>query len=367
MHGACRSLPPCHAHARARKRSASCSGSVPTAVASAAPTTSCNADLDAANAWPAEPKLASSRRTPPRPRPGVSSRRNQASNSSASSTPLGRQLREGVAGEDRDVHRQDQRIGRTLEDAEHEEQAVLLVRQLQLGALAVDVGDAAFAGTPQRQHMPALDAVARAAIQRDDLVLAGAQPLAVDRQHAPGHRHVRVVWHEGVELALGQWRQAVADVDLHTHLLDRHGRRHHHRPAVVVGERHAGAQEVGGTDEARLVAEQVLRIDVVHRAWLAEQPERRVLAQVADDVGQLALRHRDMTLLRCDDARCQRQLVVLEDHRLGQEGADQVQRDRADRAVVQQVAAHARRDAHGVVRCTAAGLGHAQPGAVAAL
>ncbi len=43
--------------------------------------------LRAAQDWLAEPKAASRRRTPSRPSPGVSSRRNQASNSSASTAP----------------------------------------------------------------------------------------------------------------------------------------------------------------------------------------------------------------------------------------------------------------------------------------
>ena len=59
------------------------------------------------------------------------------------------------------------------------------------------------------------------------------------------------------------------------------------------------------------------------------------------------------------------ELVVVEDHGLVEEGADQVQRDRGDRAVVEQFAAHARRQLDGVGRRPAAAL--RQPQARAAV
>ncbi len=136
-----------------------------------------SADLEACEHRVARAEAASSRRAPSRPSPGVSSSRNQAANSSASSTPA--RWNQGCVkpspGKTGTFDRQDQRVRSALEDAEDEQQAVLLVRQLQHRAFAVDALDQAIALAPQRQHMAALDTVARAAVERDDLVLAGAQ------------------------------------------------------------------------------------------------------------------------------------------------------------------------------------------------
>ena len=56
----------------------------------------------------------------------------------------------------------------------------------------------------------------------------------------------------------------------------------------------------------------------------------RSLAEVAAHVGGVAARQQHAAFLRGDDARRGGQLVGLEDHRLVEEGLDQVERDRGD-------------------------------------
>ena len=105
-----------------------------------------------------DPKAASNCRAPSRPTPGTSNKRSQASSSAGSIT--GRRLvarrsglGEAVAHAHRVLHRQDQGIRHAVEDAEHEQQAVTLIRQTQFRALPVGAVHGRAAGAPQGQHM----------------------------------------------------------------------------------------------------------------------------------------------------------------------------------------------------------------------
>ena len=191
----------------------------------ARPTTSRRAPRRRANTACGEPKAREQPRAPTRGRRRAS--RAGAARRASSSRSLTRQARPDArtwrrrAGQgcvkrsparDRVLDRQDQRVGHAVEDAEHEQQAVALVGQLdRSGAAGVGRVDDALAVAPQRQHVAALHAVARALVDRDDLVLAGGQRVAVDRDDLAVDRRCRRVRHVVRELARRHRRQAVAD------------------------------------------------------------------------------------------------------------------------------------------------------------
>ena len=83
-----------------------------------------------------------------------------SASSAGSSIAGGAGLSEAVAGLDRLLHGDDQRIGHALVDLEDEQHAVALVGQAD-GYRAVAGGvDGRGAVAPQREHMAALDGIA---------------------------------------------------------------------------------------------------------------------------------------------------------------------------------------------------------------
>ncbi|RNF77398.1 hypothetical protein D1G28_12975, partial [Staphylococcus aureus] len=111
------------------------------------------------------------------------------------------------------------------------------------------------AAAPQREHMAALDAVAGATVQGDDLVLAGVQAVAVDRHDLAGQRRVGGMRHVAVQRVLGGGGEAVADADFLLGQLDPQGRRHDLGLAIGGLAVLARPDQVGGAEVGGLVAE----------------------------------------------------------------------------------------------------------------
>src|SRR5450432_1460674 len=150
--------PPPSSQARvAASKAAKPGGSFASAAATDPPTIALRASIEASSTASGEPNSASRRRADSRPTPGVSTRRSQAASSSRSiieaarvraaqdrdgrarvaAMPLRSRLREAVAGRDRLLHVEDERVRHALEDPEHEQDAVPLVGQLDLRSVLV--------------------------------------------------------------------------------------------------------------------------------------------------------------------------------------------------------------------------------------
>ena len=202
--------------------------------------------------------------------------------------------------------------------------SLILVRPL-LGRVDDDLAVAV-----EREHVAALDAVDRAPVERDDLVLAGGQGVAVDRDDLAGDRRRRRVRRVVGVLARRHRREAIADAGFLADAGDREGRRDDLGLALGVGARLALHRVLGGADVGRLVAEHLLGRRVAQRARLAEDAELALRADLAAHVGGVAARQQHAAFLGGDDARRGGELVGLEDHRLVEERLDQVERDRGD-------------------------------------
>ena len=178
---------------------------------------------------------------------------------------------------------------------------------------------------PQREHMAALDAVARTAVQHDDLVLSRGQRVAVQRDDLAGHWCSRCMRRVVRELALRHRGEPIADVGLLADARDGEGGGHDLGLAVVCSARLARPHGFGSTDVGRFPAEHFGGGWILQRLGLAENPKRRVAADLAAHIGGVAARQEHPAFLRRDDARCRQQLVALEDHRFIEEGLDQVE------------------------------------------
>ena len=231
------------------------------------------------------------------------------------------------------------------------------VRQPHQGLVAAGGVHRGLAGPPQRQHMAPLHAIALAAVDRHDLVLASAQPVAVQAHDAALNRVGRGARYIGHEFLLRHRRQAVADHGFQPRAGDAEGCGHQHRAAGF-----GSARGLGRADVAALVAQHLGGQRVAQRHQLAEETEVARASQVTAHIGGFTARNHHAAFLCGHDAWRGLQLVGVEDHGLGQEGADQVERDRRDGAVVQQFAAHPRRQAHGVGGRATVAAGQAQTG-----
>src|SRR5205085_5719182 len=150
-----------------------------------------------------------------------------------------------------------------------------------LGAALFGRVDNDLAVAIEREHMAALDAVDRALVERDDLVLAGRQGVAVDRDDLPGDRRRRGMRRVVGVLACRNRRQAIADARFLADAGDGEGRRDDLGLAVGVGARLALHRVLGGADVGRLEAEYFLRGRIPERARLAEDAVLALLADVA--------------------------------------------------------------------------------------
>jgi hypothetical protein len=256
---------------------------------------------------------------------------------------------------------QDQRVRDTVEYAEHEEQADALVGQLDQRTLldGLVVGDRPF--VPQRQHVAALEAVVRAAIDRDDLVDAGRQRVAVQRDHSSVHFSRRRVRDERSEVVHLRRHQAIADFGVFAVAGDREARRYLEAAGRGARTSLSVLLVLGRTDIARFVAQHRLGIGVDQGFGGAEDLPVAGIADRAAHVSGFAPAQQDATFLGGDDARRRGELVGVENHRVGEERRDQIHGDGADGARFGGFAANRRRQFQGVADA-AHGVTEFEPG-----
>ena len=238
-----------------------------------------------------------------------------------------------------------------------------LVGQLDGGPARIRCINCFGASAPQREHVTPFHAIARALVERHDLVLAGVQCFPVDRHDLPAHRCLRRVGGVIAELWRRNGGQTVADAGF---LLQR-GQRERGWDDVSLSFGGAAcfarADVLGRADIAGFIAQQFIRGGVEKGLGFAEDSVLTLrFAQVTTHIRRIAAAHQHTALLGGNNSGGGFQLVGIKDHRFVQKRLDQVERYRRDGAVVQPLAAHLGRQLH---RAPVAGLPKAQSGTAA--
>ena len=191
--------------------------------------------------------------------------------------------------------------------------------------------------------MASFHAVGGAAVDGDDLVLAGNQTLAVDRDDLSADGFGRSVRHEAAEVARWHRCQAVANTDLFLHARDFESRGY--RQAGLATDRGGAATftYVGrGAEEARLIAENLLGRRVAQRRRLAKQSPIAQAAEVAQHIGLVAAADHHAIVGRSHDARRTLEFIGAENHAFVHERRNQVHRHGRHAAVAQRLTANPR-------------------------
>ena len=192
--------------------------------------------------------------------------------------------------------------------------------------------------------MAAFHTVARALVERHDLVLASVQAVPINRSDLPGHRPLRSVRAVVAELTRRNGSEAVAHPGFDAQRVQQECGRNDLRLAQAGVAALARQRVLGRADVGGLVAQQLLGGWVEQRFGFAEDAVLTFrVVEGAAHIGGVAPPHHDAAFLRGDDAWRSFQLVGAEDHRLVQKRFDEVERNGRDRAQVIALAAHLRR------------------------
>jgi hypothetical protein len=190
-----------------------------------------------------------------------------------------------------------------------------------MGAACRRCGRLPRAGAPQRQHMAAFQPVLAAAVDGDDLVLAGGavprrRPTPCGRRSVLGRR----VRHIGRQVAGGTGDSRSPTPASWPALVHHEGGRAPRRPCRR-RRLAAGAHEIGRADVAGLVAQHLAVSAGRAAACLAEQRKSRARRPGRRARRRFTARDDHAAFLRGHDARRARQLVGVEDHGFVQERA----------------------------------------------
>ncbi|VWX59772.1 hypothetical protein VARIO8X_20015 [Burkholderiales bacterium 8X] len=285
-----------------------------------------------------------------------------------------------VADARRVVDLEHQGVGHAFERPEHHQEADAFVRQLHGFLRAVGFVDDGLAVLQDGQHMAVFDAVERALVDGDHLVLRGElHGVAVHRHDARLDVLRRGARHVAHELARRLGQESVAGPHFFAGAHDVDGGRHDVHDLLALDQLAGGgfaALQGGLADVLGLVAEDFAGARVLEGRRVPEQAEgldgagsldqRRV--DVAAGVGAVAAGEQHAPVVGGDDPRRGREGEFVDHDRLAQERFDQGRVERRQGHAGKALGANARRQLDDTVRpIGAAAAAGAQAGAAAGL